>query len=91
MPTTETRRLNPVLLWVIFLAVIVLAAVGARLFNRELVEVRAAPVTYQNLVSSESTNGKVEPIEEFPAYAPAPGVVAKIYVEVGQKVKAQRL
>jgi HlyD family secretion protein len=91
MPTTETRRLNPVLLWVIFLSVIVLAVAGARLFNRELVEVRAAPVTYQNLVSSESTNGKVEPIEEFPAYAPAPGVVAKLYVEVGQKVKAGEL
>jgi HlyD family secretion protein len=91
MPTTETRRLNPVLMWVIFLTVIVLAVVGARFFNHELVEVRAAPVTFQNLVSSESTNGKVEPIEEFPAYAPAPGVVAKIYVEVGQKVKAGEL
>jgi HlyD family secretion protein len=88
MPTTETRRLNPVLLWVIFLAVIVLAVIAARLFSRDLVEIRIAPVSYQNLLSTVSTNGKVEPIEEFPATALAPGVVAKIYVEVGQKVKA---
>ena len=87
MPTTETRRLNPVLLWVIFLAVILLAVIIAHLFSHDLLDVRAAAVNHQNLLSSVSTNGKVEPIEEFPVYAHAPGVVAKIYVEVGQKVK----
>jgi HlyD family secretion protein len=91
MPTTETRRLNPVLLWVIFLFILVLAVVAARYFSHDQVEIRSAPVNHQNLLSSVSTNGKVEPIEEFPAYAPAPGVVAKIYVEVGQKVKAGQL
>jgi HlyD family secretion protein len=91
MPTTETRRLNPVLMWVIFLAVIVVAALAAHFFSHDQVEIRAAAVNHQNLQSTESTNGKVEPIEEFPAYAPAPGVVAKIYVEVGQKVKAGQL
>src|ERR1700677_3854668 len=88
MPTTETRRLNPVLLWVIFLAVIVLAVIAARFFSHDLVEVKVAPVTYENLLTTVPANGKVEPIEEFPATALAPGVVAKIYVEVGQKVKA---
>jgi HlyD family secretion protein len=87
MPTTETRRLNPVLLWVIFLAVILLAVVIARAFSHEAVEIRVAAVNHQNLLSSISATGKVEPIEEFPVYAHAPGVVAKIYVEVGQKVR----
>lgn len=87
MPTTETRRVNPVLLWVIFLAVLLFAFIASRIFNRDTVEVRVAPVTHQNLLKSVSTNGKVEPVEEFPAYAPAPGVIAKVYVEVGQKVK----
>jgi HlyD family secretion protein len=91
MPTTETRRLNPVLLWVIFLAVILLAVIIAHFFSHDLVDVRAAAVNHQNLLSSVSTNGKVEPIEEFPVYAHAPGVVAKIYVEVGQKVKVGEL
>jgi HlyD family secretion protein len=78
-------------MWVIFLAVIVIAALAAHFLSHDQVEIRAAAVNHQNLQSTESTNGKVEPIEEFPAYAPAPGVVARIYVEVGQKVKAGQL
>ena len=50
-------------------------------------EIRAAAVNHQNLISSVPTNGKVEPIQDFQAHASAPGVVAKIYVKVGQKVK----
>jgi HlyD family secretion protein len=88
MPTTETRRLNPFMLWVIFFAVIVLAFVIVRSSTRDILEVRAAAVDHQNLVSSVPTNGKVEPIGEFQAYAPAAGVVGKVYVQVLQKVKA---
>lgn len=87
MPTTETRRLNSYALTGIVLAVVALAIVAIRLFTRDVVEVRASAVTHQNLLSSVSTNGRVEPIEEFQAHAPAPGVVAKLYVDVGQKVK----
>jgi HlyD family secretion protein len=57
------------------------------MFTRDIVEIRAAAATHQNLLSTVSTNGRVEPIEVFQAHAPAPGVVAKIYVEVGGKVK----
>ena len=88
MPTTETRRLNPLLLWVIFLAVIVVAFIVFRSTSREVVEVRAAAVTRQNLSSTVSTNGKVEPIDEFQAYAPSAGVIGKVFVQVLQKVKA---
>jgi HlyD family secretion protein len=54
---------------------------------RDVTDIKAAAVTRQNLVSSTSTNGKVEPIDEFQAYAPSAGVVAKIYVQVLQKVR----
>src|SRR5258708_39181303 len=87
MPTTETRRLNPLVLWVVVLAIIILAFVIARSSTRELVEIHAAAVTRQSLVSSIPTNGKVEPIGEFQAYAPAAGIVTKVYVDVLQKVK----
>jgi len=87
MPTTETRRLNPLLLWVVFFAVIVLVFVVVRSSTRDMVEIKVAAVTRQNLLSSVSTNGKVEPIDEFQAYAPAAGVIAKVYVEVLQKVR----
>ncbi len=87
MPTTETRRLNPIALTGIVLAVVGLAILAIRTFTRDVVEIRASAATHQNLLSTVSTNGRVEPIEVFQAHAPAPGVVAKIYVEVGQKVK----
>ncbi len=88
MPTTETRRLTPLTLWAIFLTVIVLGYIIFRSTRRDLIEVRASTVDHQNMVSAISTNGKVEPIGEFQAYAPAPGIIAKVYVEVLQKVKA---
>ncbi|GGA56955.1 macrolide-specific efflux protein MacA [Edaphobacter acidisoli] len=88
MPTTETRRLNPYLLWGIFLAVILLVFILVHAFTREDVEVRVAPVTRQNVIATTPTNGKVEPVNEFQAHAPAPGVVGKLYVKVGQQVKA---
>jgi len=88
MPTTDTRRLKPAALLGIVLGIAVLAIVLVRSFTREVVEIRAAAVDHQNLVSSVPTNGKVEPIHPFSAHAAAPGVVAKIYVKVEQKVKA---
>lgn len=87
MPTIETRRLNPYALAGIILALVALAVFGIRFVTRDVVEVRAAPVTHQNLVSTVPTNGRVEPIEPFQAHAQVPGVVEKIYVHVGDKVK----
>jgi HlyD family secretion protein len=87
MPTTETRRLNPVLLWSIFLALVVAVFIIVRVSTRAEVEIRVTTAGHQNLLSTVSTNGKVEPIEQFQAYAPAPSTVAKVYVQVGQKVK----
>src|SRR5215469_3615327 len=87
MPTTETRRLNPILLTGIVLGAAALGIFAIRGFTKDVVEVRTAPVTHQNLISTISTNGRVEPIEFFQAHAPGPGVVKEIFVTVGQKVK----
>jgi HlyD family secretion protein len=75
------------MLWTIVLAIIILIFVVVRSSTRDTVEIRVAPVSRQNLTVSVATNGKVEPIDEFQAYAPAAGVVAKLYVQVLQKVK----
>ena len=90
MQTIE-KRTNPAVLWGSVAVVAVLAVLAIRSFTREIVGVRVASVTHQDLLSPISTNGKVEPIEEFQAHAPAPGVVEEIFVDVGQKVKAGQL
>ena len=87
MPTTETRRLHPALLWGLSLAFALAIFIAVRLSTRDEIGIHVAPVNRQNLISSVSTNGKVEPIEQFQAYASAPGTVAMVYVKVGQKIR----
>src|SRR6185312_20799 len=71
---------------VAIVAVVVLAAfISSR---KGSVPVRYDRVSKQDLVTSISTNGKVEPIQNFEAHSPAPTTVRKIYVREGQKVKA---
>ena len=74
----------------VLVAALVLAGILAYLIrsSQGTVEVRSAKVSYQDLTSTVATTGKVELIDEFPAYAAVPGTVEKIYVDVGQKVKA---
>lgn len=70
-------------------AVIVLAAfISSR---KSSVPVRADRVTRQDLVTSISTNGKVEPLQLFEPHSPIPTTVKKIYVREGQQVKAGEL
>lgn len=88
MSPTETSRRNPALTISIIVAALLLIIFGVKSFTRETVEVRVAEVTHQDLNSSVSTNGKVEPIDEFQAHAFTPGVVKKIFVDVGQKVRS---
>ena len=86
MPPNEEKRNNTWLPWAIF-AVALLAGVPlVRHLTQETVPVRTSPVTHESLVSTVSTNGKVEPVEEFQPHAAAPGVVKEVLVNSGQKV-----
>jgi len=74
-------------LWIL-LAVALVVVVFLYMHRQPVVQVRVARVSRQDLTSTISTNGKVEPILDFQAHAPSPGVVGKIYVHVGEQVKA---
>ena len=78
-------------LWGTALAVILMALYAIRLLTRERVSVVAAQVSYRDLVKSSSTNGKVEPTDDFEAHAMVSGQVQQIYVNVGDKVHAGQL
>ena len=88
MPTVETKRRSTVLPVAVVVLLGLLAIYAIHSLTRETLDVRVSPVTRENLVSSVSTNGKVEPIQQFQAHAPTPGVVRNVFVEVGQKVRA---
>jgi HlyD family secretion protein len=55
--------------------------------EHDVVEVLAAKVETHTLAQKKSTNGRVEPLEDFEAHAPLAGVVNSIYVQLGQNVQ----
>jgi HlyD family secretion protein len=69
----------------ILLAVIVLAAFVS--MRDEVIVVRSAKVERSAMRSIISTNGKVEPMQNFEAHAPVSTTVRKIFVKEGDHVK----
>src|SRR5580692_11639984 len=75
---------------------LLLAAVAAILLvwlsgRKPAVKIEAATPTRENLVSSISSNGKVEPISPYVMRAQLDTFVEKIYVTEGQAVKKGQL
>jgi HlyD family secretion protein len=68
-------------------AVVIVLIVVAKSALKEKVEVRVAKAARTDLVSFESTNGQVEAIQDYQAHVAAPGVVKKVYVQVGEHVQ----
>ena len=90
-PKTEQSRATSIALWIAGLAVLLLVVFLVRRLTRQSVVVRTAAATYQTISATVSTNGKVEPIDEFQAHAPQPGVIQQIYVQLGQHVQVGTL
>jgi HlyD family secretion protein len=87
----ETTRSTKAVLWVSGLATLALLLLAIRYLTRTRVAVHVAHASYQDIVKTSSTNGKVEPINDFQAHAENSGVVQDIYVKLGEKVKAGQL
>lgn len=83
------RRTNGKLTWVIIvaliLAVVVLAAFVS--MRHSQVAIRVGHVERATITASIATNGKIEALNNFQAYAPMPTTVKKIYVQQGAWVK----
>jgi HlyD family secretion protein len=78
-----------------WLALAIIAAVVLTAFilhrRSDVVPVRAVEVTRQTIVSSISTNGKIEPVDNFEAHAPAAVGVKSVLVKPGDQVRAGQL
>jgi HlyD family secretion protein len=70
------------------LGLVVIVALSRR---EEAVEVWTAPAIYADLSQQVTTNGTVLPTNEFQARAFWPGIIEKVAVELGQKVKPGQL
>lgn len=92
--TENSRRgRNGRLTWVILigliLAVIILAAFVS--LRRARVTVRTALVERQTITATISTNGKVEPIDNFEAHAPVSTTVQRVYIQQGDWARSGQL
>ncbi len=80
-------------LWLIIggvvLAVIVLAAFASR--SRETIPVRAEQARRESITNTISTNGKIEPLENFEAHAPVATTVRRVLVREGDTVQKGQL
>jgi HlyD family secretion protein len=80
-------------LWLIIggvlLAVVLLAAFAS--FSGEAIPVRAEKAHRESIVNTISTNGKIEPVENFEAHAPLATTVRQVLVREGDTVSKGQL
>jgi HlyD family secretion protein len=87
------ERSNSVRLWIYrSLAVLVIVVFfTVRALTRDRLEVRAAPAARVPLVSTISTNGRVEPELNYEVHSPIATSVKAVYVQPGDQVAAGKL
>jgi len=84
----QTSRLA---LWIGAAVFLVAVFFTARYFLRERLPVRVATVEHAMLVNTISTNGRVEPVENYQFYSPIPTTVRAVYAREGDTVPAGKL
>jgi len=75
--------------WKVVIGVVVAALLLVAFMSRGSdVPVRAEKPQREPIVNTISTNGKIEPVDNFEAHAPAATTVKKLFVHEGDRVKA---
>ncbi|HTW45654.1 MAG TPA: efflux RND transporter periplasmic adaptor subunit [Acidobacteriaceae bacterium] len=87
MATKKTRTRSR-WIWLSTAVGLIIIFYFVRMATRTRIPVRTAPVVRSELRSTVPTNGKVEPqpLANYEAHAPFPGIVKSIYVHGGEKV-----
>jgi len=86
--STQSTR---IIIWTIAVLVIALVAYLAHIATRTVLQVRAFTVVRGAIRSSVSTNGRVQPVSNYEAHAPFPGLVRAVYVHEGDAVPVDKL
>jgi HlyD family secretion protein len=84
-------RSAPIAIWGTAVIIILLAVYALHSLTRERVSVHTATVTYKDLTRVATTNGKVDPIEDFEPRPQGPAEVEAVYVDPMQHVRKGQL
>ncbi len=87
----ERPKSTRLFIWTAAVIVVVLVFYLAHIATRTVLQVHAFTVERGSIKSTVSTNGKVQPVSNYEAHAPFPGLVRAIYVHEGDKVPAGKL
>jgi len=92
VPSNNHSRRKPLLgvLAALIVAVVIFSG-WMKFHSGGTVTVRAEDVVHQDIANVISTNGKIEPVNNFEAHAPAPATVKRVLVKEGDHVKAGQL
>ncbi len=91
MANGRSSRNTRILVWTTAVLVVVFVGYLAHFATRTVLQVRAFTVARGSIRSTVSTNGKVQPIENWEAHAPFPGLVRAVEVHEGDTVPAGKL
>jgi HlyD family secretion protein len=91
MAEIKNGRAKPIVLWSLAAILLIIVFFAVRRLTREELPLRVAQATTQDLITTDSTNGKIEPQHNFEAHAPAPATVKHLYVRAGEQVPQGKL
>jgi HlyD family secretion protein len=89
--TQERKHLDQRWLWLGAVLLLIAVFFSVRSLTRERLQVRAAAVAHVPLVSTISTNGRVEPEMNYEVHSPIATTVKAVYVQPGDQVPAGKL
>src|SRR5580698_2480448 len=87
----EKKQSSRLWLWLGAAVLVVIVFFVARALTRDHLTIREAVVSRQELVNNISTNGRVEPVVNFPVFSPLATTVKAMYVQQGDQVPAGKL
>src|ERR1035438_5948608 len=87
----EKKQSGRLWLWLSAAIVIVIVFFTARFLMRDRLPVREVQGAPQELVSTVSTNGRVEPVTNYEIHSPLATTIKAVYVQAGDQVPAGKL
>jgi HlyD family secretion protein len=87
----ENKQSGRPWLWIGVAVLIVIVFFAARSLMRDRLPVREVQVGHEELVSTVSTNGRVEPEIKYEIHSPVATTVKEVYVQPGDQVPAGKL
>ncbi len=91
MANARPGRNTRILIWTVAVFLVALVFYLAHIATRTVLRVRTYTVERGAIRSSIATNGKVQPIVNYEAHAPFPGLIRAVYVHEGDTVPAGKL